>query len=66
MEPSVKENFYLPLWIQSLVNTLKLRNKFSEANEISMGMSNDFETAIALGATHIRVGEAIMGPRVKV
>jgi len=28
-----------------------------------MGMSNDFETAIALGATHIRVGEAIMGPR---
>ncbi|MGY9042212.1 MAG: YggS family pyridoxal phosphate-dependent enzyme, partial [Alphaproteobacteria bacterium] len=30
-----------------------------------MGMSNDFETAIALGATHIRVGEAIMGPRFK-
>jgi uncharacterized pyridoxal phosphate-containing UPF0001 family protein len=28
-------------------------------------MSNDFETAIALGATHIRVGEAIMGPRNK-
>ena len=28
MEPSVKENFYLPLWIQSLVNTLKLKNKF--------------------------------------
>ena len=27
--------------------------------------NNDFETAIALGATHIRVGEAIMGPRNK-
>lgn len=33
---------------------------------LSMGMSNDYETAIALGATHIRVGEAIMGPRVKI
>jgi hypothetical protein len=30
---------------------------------LSMGMSSDFETAIALGSTHIRVGEAIMGPR---
>jgi len=30
-----------------------------------MGMSGDFETAIALGATHIRVGSAIFGERVK-
>ena len=30
---------------------------------LSMGMSRDFETAIALGATHIRLGEAIFGPR---
>jgi len=35
-------------------------------NELSMGMSNDFETAIALGATHIRVGEAVMGPRFQI
>jgi uncharacterized pyridoxal phosphate-containing UPF0001 family protein len=28
-----------------------------------MGMSDDFETAIALGATHVRVGSAIFGPR---
>ena len=27
-------------------------------------MSDDFETAIALGATHIRVGSAIFGERV--
>ena len=43
-----------------------LLNKLSKKNMLkylSMGMSNDFETAIALGATHIRVGEAIMGPR---
>ena len=30
---------------------------------LSMGMSADFETAIALGATDVRVGSAIFGPR---
>lgn len=30
---------------------------------LSMGMSADFESAIALGATHIRVGSAIFGAR---
>ncbi|MEL7048821.1 MAG: YggS family pyridoxal phosphate-dependent enzyme [Pseudomonadota bacterium] len=29
----------------------------------SMGMSGDFETAIAFGATHVRVGSAIFGTR---
>ncbi|WP_128290474.1 YggS family pyridoxal phosphate-dependent enzyme [Afifella aestuarii] len=31
--------------------------------KLSMGMSADFETAIALGATHVRVGSAIFGSR---
>ncbi len=31
---------------------------------LSMGMSGDFESAIALGDTHIRVGSAIFGERV--
>lgn len=30
---------------------------------LSMGMSDDFETAIAEGATHVRVGSAIFGAR---
>ena len=30
---------------------------------LSMGMSADFETAIQLGATHVRVGSAIFGHR---
>jgi len=30
---------------------------------LSMGMSEDFETAIAFGATHVRVGSAIFGSR---
>jgi uncharacterized pyridoxal phosphate-containing UPF0001 family protein len=30
---------------------------------LSMGMSGDFESAIAQGATHVRVGSAIFGDR---
>lgn len=30
---------------------------------LSMGMSGDFETGIALGATHVRIGTAIFGAR---
>jgi hypothetical protein len=30
---------------------------------LSMGMSGDFESAVALGATHVRVGSAIFGAR---
>ncbi len=30
---------------------------------LSMGMSHDFEVAVAEGATHVRVGTAIFGPR---
>ncbi|MEO0923985.1 MAG: YggS family pyridoxal phosphate enzyme, partial [Pseudomonadota bacterium] len=40
--------------------------KIAERNGLeglSMGMSGDFESAIALGATHIRVGSAIFGAR---
>jgi len=33
-------------------------------NVLSMGMSHDFHVAIREGATHIRVGTAIFGPRV--
>ena len=40
--------------------------KIAERNGLaglSMGMSGDFESAVALGATHIRVGSAIFGAR---
>ena len=43
-----------------------LLRKIAERNGItnlSMGMSHDFETAIAFGATHVRVGTALFGPR---
>ncbi|MCP5087347.1 MAG: YggS family pyridoxal phosphate-dependent enzyme [Rhodobacteraceae bacterium] len=43
-----------------------LLRKIAERNGLtglSMGMSSDFERAVALGATHIRVGSAIFGAR---
>lgn len=40
-----------------------LKNKFPLVKELSMGMSGDFEVAIEEGATLVRVGSAIFGPR---
>ena len=43
-----------------------LLRKIAQRNgleQLSMGMSSDFESAIAMGATHIRVGSAIFGER---
>ena len=43
-----------------------LLGKIAERNglaSLSMGMSDDFEVAVAFGATHVRVGTAIFGAR---
>lgn len=45
----------------ALLSKMATRNGL---NGLSMGMSSDFERAIALGATHIRIGSAIFGERV--
>ena len=34
-----------------------------DLDTLSMGMSGDFEAAIAEGATHVRVGTALFGSR---
>ncbi|MEC9414869.1 MAG: YggS family pyridoxal phosphate-dependent enzyme [Pseudomonadota bacterium] len=44
----------------AFLNQLAKRINFPN---LSMGMSSDFHSAILFGATHIRVGEAIMGRR---
>ena len=43
--------------------SMRLKNKFPHANEVSMGMSNDFELAIKKGSTMIRIGTGIFGER---
>lgn len=42
-----------------------LRDRFPDAiwDELSMGMSSDFQLAIKEGATMVRIGQAILGPR---
>ena len=54
----------------SFVRLRKLRDKIESANlpgvsmdELSMGMTGDFEVAIEEGATLVRIGTAIFGPR---
>jgi len=44
----------------ALLRQLAVRNGLTA---LSMGMSRDFEVAVAFGATHIRVGTAIFGAR---
>lgn len=41
----------------------RLRERVEEARELSMGMSADLEAAVEEGATMVRVGTAIFGPR---
>lgn len=41
----------------------ELRRDHPDATIVSAGMSGDFETAIAAGATHLRIGRSILGER---
>lgn len=41
----------------------RFRKEFPMAQSLSAGMSGDYEIAITYGATHIRVGSQILGPR---
>lgn len=40
-----------------------VRSRFPEVQHLSMGMTHDFEVAVEEGATIVRVGEAVFGPR---
>jgi len=42
---------------------LNMLAKMHGLTQLSMGMSGDFETAIRLGATHVRIGTALFGKR---
>jgi PLP dependent protein len=57
--PEAKDPEDSRMWFQSL-RKLGERHGFKE---LSMGMSGDFEVAIEEGATMVRVGTAIFGPR---
>lgn len=46
-----------------MAQTHELLEDASVFDVLSMGMSGDFDVAIAKGATHVRVGTALFGPR---
>jgi len=41
----------------------RLRADHPDASWLSAGMSGDLEAAVAVGATHVRIGSALLGPR---
>ena len=47
--------------LRLLLESLQLESP--QATTLSMGMSNDYQAAIAAGATMVRIGTAIFGPR---
>ncbi len=49
--------------MRNLLEDLKRRFPEAPLSELSMGMSHDFEIAIEEGATIVRVGTALFGPR---
>ena len=57
--PPVNEN---PAPHFAFMKKLYTRNKLES---LSMGMSNDYDTAIEFGATHIRLGTALFGTRLE-
>ena len=44
---------------------MQILYKNNELESLSMGMSNDYDTAIEFGATHIRLGSALYGSRLE-
>ncbi len=66
LELNIKGLMCIPPLNEEPAMHFALLKKIAERNnikELSMGMSGDFETAAALGATYIRVGTAIFGER---
>jgi len=50
-------------WLRQLRDALQLRLPELELAHLSMGMSGDYEVAVEEGATLVRIGTAIFGPR---
>ncbi len=53
-----------PYFKQMVEIAESIKVKFGKSLKISMGMSNDFKTAIECGSNEVRVGSAIFGARI--
>jgi uncharacterized pyridoxal phosphate-containing UPF0001 family protein len=53
----------LPAFERLAAVAARVRRDHPGATVVSAGMSGDLEEAIRCGATHVRVGSAVLGPR---
>lgn len=62
---SVADPALEPAWVfgRLQAEAERLRQRYPSATVVSAGMSEDFATALAAGATHLRIGSAILGER---
>lgn len=69
LPPNCEEAEQVRPFFRKLRNLSEAINKLQlsgvQMNELSMGMSGDFEVAVEEGATLVRVGTAIFGERIK-
>ncbi len=64
LPPATEDMAQAQSWFACLRACLQsLNNQGFALDVLSAGMSNDVEAAIAEGATHVRVGTAVFGPR---
>jgi uncharacterized pyridoxal phosphate-containing UPF0001 family protein len=49
--------------LRAVAEEARVRHPGLGLEDLSMGMSEDFEVAIGEGATHVRVGRALFGAR---
>ena len=63
--PDLSEEALKGQYQQMQIANNQLKRSGFDCDTLSMGMSNDLECAIAAGATMVRVGTAIFGPRAR-
>jgi hypothetical protein len=63
--PTATADTELQLKEFSMLNNLfqELKTHYPAVDTLSMGMSNDLDTAISCGSTMVRIGSAIFGER---
>ena len=52
-----------PAYAELAVLAERLRAAHPDATQLSAGMSDDLEAAVAAGSTHLRIGTALLGHR---
>lgn len=62
-EPGANTQYFVKMRRLFVDTKDKIADNENDMNCLSMGMSGDFEEAVAQGATLVRVGTAIFGPR---